>query len=85
MEVWARTCNEYGRSQLMTAAAISLRWEYMERIFDAYGAAIYEIDTVTGLSVAMLAAVGPNSDIESVYRMLKEYPHALIPSYFAPR
>lgn len=85
MAIWTKTRNEYGRSQLMTAAAISLKWGCMKRIFDSNSSAIYEVDAMTGLSVAMLAAVGPNSDIESVYRISKAYPPALIPSQCATK
>ena len=76
MALWAKKHNEHGRSQLMTAAAMSMKWGCMKRIFDANRSAIYEIDAMTGLSVLMMAAVGPNSDIESVYRMCKEHPAA---------
>ena len=38
--------------------------------------AVYELDVLTGLSLFMLAAVGPLSDIESVYSILKEFPLA---------
>ena len=40
--------------------------------------AIYERDVVTGLSVFMLAAVGMKSDLESVYRLCREYPVAIV-------
>jgi len=36
-----------------------------------------EIDVVTGLPLFMLAAVGPTSDIESIYNLLRENPPAI--------
>ena len=71
--------NEDDRLPLMTAAATSLKWMDMEKIYNANKIAIDEMDdAVTGLSVPLLAAVGPYSDLESVYRLLKENPHALM-------
>jgi len=68
-----------GRSPLMAAAATSLKWKDTKRIFDAYQPAIYETDAVTGLPVSLLAAVGPSSDLESVYRLCRENPPDLMP------
>jgi len=51
----------------------------MKHIFDSYRPAIeHDNDALTGLPLFTLAAVGPNSDIESVYRLLKEHPAALM-------
>ena len=36
--------------------------------------AVYEVDGETGLEVFMLAAVGEGSDLECVYRLLREFP-----------
>lgn len=70
--------NEDNRSPLMIAATVSLKWRYMERIFNANKAAIYDIDDfVTGLPVSLLSAVGSNSDLESLYHLCKENPPAL--------
>ena len=77
---WSRTHNGEGRLPLMVAAAMSLRWRDAARIFDAHRPAVYEADDgVTGLPLFMLAAVGRSSDVEVVYRLLKEYPPALMP------
>jgi len=82
MKLWTRTHNENSRSPLMIAAAMSLKWRNIKYIFNAYKPAIYEYDDkMTGLPVFMLAAVGPNSDIESVYRLCKEHPSALMHSF----
>lgn len=40
--------------------------------------AIEKMDSATGLSMFMLAAVGDESDFEAVYRLLVEYP--ILPS-----
>jgi len=74
---WARTRNTDSRLPLFTAAAESVRWADMKYIFDNYMSAVNEVDASTGLSLYMLAAVGPNSDIESIYNLLKENPASL--------
>ena len=79
MESWSKTKDENCRVPLMTSAAISLDWKYMEKIFNLNRTAIYDTDdAVTGLPVSLLAAVGPNSNLESVYRLCKEYPPVLM-------
>jgi len=78
MKVWGRTRNETsGRLPLFTAAARSLTWVDVRQILAVNMPVIYDVDGLTGLPVFMLAAVGPQSNIESVYHLLKEYPSAL--------
>jgi len=71
---WARTRNVDSRLPLFTAAAKSMRWDDMETIYDNNMPAIYEVDALTGLSSFMLAAVGPTSDINCIYNLLKNNP-----------
>ena len=78
MEEWVKTRAQDGRLPLCTAAAASLKWKYIQLIFEANMVAIYERDVVTGLSPFMLSAVGINSDLESVYRLCREYPVAIL-------
>jgi hypothetical protein len=78
MKEWVQTRAHDGRLPLCTAAAASLRWNDIKCIFEANMVAIYERDVVTGLSVFMLAAVGMKSDLESVYRLCREYPVAIV-------
>jgi len=78
MKIWGRTRNEIsGRLPLFTAAARSLTWVNVKQILAVNMPVIYDADGLTGLRVFMLAAVGPQSNIESVYYLLKEYPSAL--------
>merc|ERR1740124_767220 len=78
MKIWGRTRNETsGRLPLFTAAARSLTWIYVRQILAVNMPVVYDVDGLTGLPVFMLAAVGPQSNIESVYHLLKEYPSAL--------
>ena len=51
---------------------MSMKWRDMESIYNVHKAAIYDIDEVTGLPVSLLAAAGPDSDLESVYRLCRE-------------
>ena len=79
LATWASTHDAYGRLPLMTAAALSMQWTDMERIFNSYKSAILEEDnTVTGLTVSALAAVGSKSDLESVYQLCMQNPAALM-------
>ena len=69
---------ERSRLLLCTATAQSLKWEpKTERIFVANMPAVYQVDGETELEVFMLAAVGEGSDLEAVYRLLREYPTAI--------
>jgi len=48
-------------------------------ILKANAAAIEDVDPVTGLEAFMLAAVGPGSNLESVYKLLEDHPGAIVP------
>ena len=77
-KLWARARGSDGRLPLVhDAATRSLKWSHMSLVFNVYIPGINEIDMLTGLPVFMLAATGPNSDIESVYNLLREYPPAM--------
>jgi len=79
MKAWGREKDVYsGRLPLCTAAERCLTWVKMRQIFSFNMPAIHEVDLMTGLPVFMLAAVGPTSDIESVYNLLREYPPAIV-------
>jgi len=73
-KTWAKTHGVDGRSPAFTSVARSLKWIHIKQIFTAHMPVIQEIDELTGLSLFMLAAAGPTSDIESVYHLLKEHP-----------
>jgi len=76
-KLWAKINGADGRLPLFAAAARSLKWFHVRQIFNANMPLIQEIDVLTGLPVFMLAAVGPTSDMESIYNLLKEYPSAI--------
>lgn len=77
-KLWARARGIDGRLPLLHAAAERyLKWSHMSLIFNAYMPGIIEIDMLTGMPLFMLAAVGSNCDIESVYNLLREYPSAM--------
>mmetsp|Transcript_11429 Transcript_11429/g.13498 ORF Transcript_11429/g.13498 Transcript_11429/m.13498 type:complete len:387 (-) Transcript_11429:170-1330(-) len=78
MSTWGRTRGADNRLPICTAAAGSLKWFDMRQIFAVNMPAVYEVDVVTGLPLFMLAAVGQNSSIESVYHLLRENPPAII-------
>jgi len=74
---WARTRGADGRLPVFTAAARSLKWADMKQIFSVNMATIEQMDGLTGLPLFMLTATQENSDIESVYNLLKENPTAI--------
>jgi len=74
---WSHTVDEDGRVPVFTAAARSVKWWRMKQIFALTMPLVCEKDLVTGLPLCLLAAVGPTSDLESVYNLLKEYPFAI--------
>ena len=78
MERWSRRRSEDGRLPLFTLLATSLKWIHIKGIFFANMLAIYETDALTGLKAFMLAAVGAHSDLESIYRLCRENPAALL-------
>lgn len=71
------TRDEDGRTPLCIAAARSLKWADMKLVFAANMPAIYQIDVITGLPIFMLSAVGPASNMESIYNLLKELPSVI--------
>jgi len=78
MNTWARTKGEDGRLPLCTAAAMALKWVDIKRVFLVNMPAVQEVDEITGLPLFILAAIGPTSDIESIYRLLIENPCAIL-------
>lgn len=79
VKLYAETARDVdgGRLPIFTAAAISLRWAEMKILFDVNMPAVYHSDVVTGLPLFMLSAIGERSDLESTYRLLKEFPSAI--------
>jgi len=67
-----------GRLPLYHAAADSLGWAEVGTVFGSYMPASHEVDGTSGLAVFMAAAVGEESDFESVYGLLRSYPPAIV-------
>merc|ERR1711935_648017 len=74
---WARTRDVDDRLPLFTAAARCLKWSHVKQVFMSNMPVVNEIDLLTGLPLFMLAAIGPTSDIESIYNLLKECPSVI--------
>jgi len=71
---------EHGRFLLYTALEHKLKWsDGLDDIYNSYGAAIEDADVMTGFEAFMLAAVESNSNLDTVYRLLQNYPAAIIP------
>jgi len=84
--VYSRTRNDEGRLPLFTASEQSVKWSNgVCAILKGYGAAIEDVDVVTGLEVFMLAAVGEESDLETVYNLLLDHPAAINPHVVIPQ
>jgi len=79
-KICSRMKNALGRLPLFTAAEQSIKWsDGLFNILEGYGAAIEESDTPTGLEAFMLAGIGENSDMETVYKLLENHPAAINP------
>ena len=77
-KIWAKTRSVDSRLPLCTASITSLEWNDVKEIFLANMLAIYEIDAWTGFPMFMLAAIGLDSDLESVYCLLRAHPGAML-------
>ena len=52
-------------------------WVEMKQFLAANMTVLHKVDSLTGLPLFMLAAVGKSSDLESVYNLLVEYPSVM--------
>jgi len=77
--------NKQGRLTLYTALEQEVTWsDGLGEILEGNGAAIEETDGITGVEAFMLAAVGSNSSLEIVFKLLEDHPAAINP-YVMPR
>ena len=67
-----------GCPPLFTAAVNSLVWADMKQFFAENANGLYEVDSMTELSLFMLADVDKSSDLKSAYNLLVEYPSSII-------
>ena len=67
-----------GCPPLFTAAVNSLVWADMKQFFAENANVLYEVDSMTELSLFMLADVDKSSDLKSAYNLLVEYPSSII-------
>ena len=74
-------CKYNGRLPLFTAAAkdFNLSHDGLGHILKGNGAAIEDVDPVTGVEAFMLSASGSNSKLEAVYTLLVDHPAAIMP------
>jgi len=79
-KLYSHCTNEKGRLPLFTASEQGVKWsEGLGMIVNGNGGAIEDIDVITGLEAFMLAAIGNNSDMETVYKLLQDHPAAINP------
>jgi len=65
----------FGRPLLFSATESKVKWsDQLQSIFESNMQAVEEMDPFTGLAPFMLAAVGTDSDLETVYHLLIEHP-----------
>jgi len=78
--IYSQTKQKQGRFPLFTALEHNLTWsDGLNKIIKGYGAAVEDVDIVTGLEAFMLAAVGTKSNMETVFLLLQDHPAAIIP------
>jgi len=79
---WGFVCsqkNTQGRFPVFTAIDQHFDSNVLSHLLAGHGAAVHDVDPVTGLEAFMLAAVGPESSLESIYKLLEYHPAAIIP------
>lgn len=76
---WDQWAEHSGRSPLHGAAEANLCWNELNPILQRDKAAILDVDPKTNMEAFMLAAVGSDSKLESVYALLENHPAAVIP------
>merc|ERR1719401_2399074 len=76
---WEQWAEHNGRSPLHGAAEANLCWEELKPILQRDKAAILAVDPKTNMEAFMLAAVGSDSKLESVYALLENHPAAVSP------
>ena len=62
---------------VMYAATASRKWKDVIRVFDVNMIAVYERDLTTDLSPFMLTAKGMKLDLETGFRLCREYAKSL--------
>jgi len=78
--VYSKLKNHQGRLPLFIALEQKITWyDGVAMILKGNGAAIENIDPKTGLDSFMLAAIGSNSSLEIIYRLLLDHPAAINP------
>jgi len=76
--IYSQNKNSKGRLPLFTALEQQVKWsDGLCTILEGNGGAIEDTDIVTGLEAFMLATVGPNSYIETIFTLLQGHPAAL--------
>jgi len=77
---WDQLANDTNRSPLFVAAEANIGMSQgLNSILQGDGAAIENTDPVTGMEAFMLAAIGSNSKLESIYVLLENHPGVIIP------
>ena len=77
---WDQWGKRNERSPLFAACEANIRpSEGLLRILHTYNPAIHNVDAQTGLEAFMLAAVGSESKLESVYVLLENHPAVISP------
>jgi len=85
-KVYSQKKSKEGRLPLFIASEQSVKWsDGLCYILDSYGAAIKDADEVTGLEAFMLAGIGEKSDMETIYKLLQDYPAAMNPYVAMPQ
>jgi len=78
--IYSKNRDEQGRLPLFTALEHNLELsDGLDKIWENNGAAVEEADITTGLEAFMLAAVGSNSYIGTIFHLLQDHPAALNP------
>jgi len=79
-KICSKTSNDLARLPLFAASEQNVKWsDGLCDILKGYSLAIEDVDVITGLEAFMLAAIGKESDMGTVFKLLQEYPVAINP------
>jgi len=79
-KMYSNLKDEQGRLPLFIALEQGVQWwDGLNMILKGNGGAIEDIDVATGLEAFMLSAVGTNTNLETVFKLLQDHPAAINP------
>jgi len=78
--IYSKNRDKQDRLPLFIALEKNMKWsDGLDKIWESNRAAVEEADVTTGLEAFMLAAVGSNSNIGTIFHLLQDHPAVINP------